>query len=120
MKKYAQPLAAAVLLSFWSGVGAHAADSIRPKEATHSLGSHDIPAPSQAGGATVRVQPAEGMLALNRTSGSPYVLPVGSAGRVGNGQGDTQTPAGGESEHGALIFAGLLMVGVVVSKRLMR
>lgn len=118
IKKCAMPFAAALLL-FASAGGVRAADAIAQLDVSRTLAG-TLPAHVSASGAGAMVQPQAGMLGLNRSSGSAYVLPVRSGEHAAGASNEAQAAASGESEHGALILAGLMMVGVVVSKRLMR
>lgn len=118
IKKCAMPLAAALLL-FASAGGVRAADAIAQLDVTRTLAGTLQPQVS-TGGSGVMAQPQTGMLGLNRANGSAYILPVRSGEHAAGASNEAQATASGESEHGALILAGLMMVGVVVSKRLMR
>lgn len=119
IEKRALTLVTATLLCISLGGGAHAAEPGVSRDAMHTQADHERTAKVTGNAVQVSAQPSEAVFALSRVNGNAHVIPARAV-SGGGAQTGSQVGTGGEAEHGALVLAGLLMVGVVASKRLMR
>lgn len=120
MTKHATPIVTAILLSLslTLAAGARAAEPSLQFGGALNLGGFDRPAQTFENTAN---RPAPqlpvGMLAFNQVDrDGGFAAPS----RVPSPAGAVQPAQDGEAEHGMLVLAGLLMIGMVVSKRMMR
>lgn len=122
MTKHATPIATAILLSLTLITTAGAAEPALQFGAALNLGAFDRPAqPFENTANRPAPQPPVGLLAFNQADRAVgFPMPSRLQSPADAVQSAQEGGPAGEAEHGTLVLAGLLMIGMVVSKRMMR